>query len=526
MHKDYTNEEKFILDLCSSLIKGSSIPYNKNLNWGNIIELLELHQILPLIYPFINKYLSQELKHQTSKLISINKTIIKSNINEIETIAKSAREKGINIIFYKGVVQSQIIYNDNFYRNFGDIDILVEEKDMKAMGSILSNLDYLHIAGADNLVSNNKRKYEILPFQMYKGSWKSHELYEYVKKTNNEKSVFSVVELKRYFHRLVNENGIKYFYKNTQEVVLESIPIPTFNLEFTLIHLFINTYINAESILAGGPKLKDYIDLSMFLTQNTTNLNWIKVNYYIDYLNIGDEVASVIKNLIAIGFIEKYLVDNFKINNFSQSQSIQRQDKQILIWELPFEKRLFQNKVQHWHYMTRKYKEHCYSFDNINYKKAEFVGGNKRIHRRLTNKRDCIDLEYSISYCNEILLVTFEINYLLNLEKNFIITFLIIDKDINSNSMYSHEYSIYRKNEEIFITNKRNGSTNIQDISENNTHHVNIYIPSSLLSLKNNTKLAYEILIEEKVHKNLSMVVGKETLSNDPCVNPPVIQLV
>ena len=76
---------------------------------------------------------------------SIYMDIVKYNMlmtNELLNVLKVFEEKNIDCIPFKGPVLSKLIYGDITFRQYGDLDILINTKDFELVISLLTKLEY------------------------------------------------------------------------------------------------------------------------------------------------------------------------------------------------------------------------------------------------------------------------------------------------------------------------------------------------------------------------------------------------
>ncbi len=122
-----------------------------DLNFNSLIELAIAHRIIPLVYKSLNKLHMDEIikkEKQSIKFLFVNLKslylqIAKQNMlmsAELIHTIKLLKKNDIKALVLKGPVLSQMAYGDITLRHFGDLDILVDEKDLfKAATTITSN---------------------------------------------------------------------------------------------------------------------------------------------------------------------------------------------------------------------------------------------------------------------------------------------------------------------------------------------------------------------------------------------------
>lgn len=138
-------EDDFIL----SLINNNSnkiIDYleKDDLNWKYINVAITKNKIRILFSHILSSYISKIKQDHIKKYIKkslieydINKKIY---LNELNSIKQKFLDENIDFILLKGLA---ITYKG--YRDFGDLDILIKEKDLLSASEILNELNYYYI---------------------------------------------------------------------------------------------------------------------------------------------------------------------------------------------------------------------------------------------------------------------------------------------------------------------------------------------------------------------------------------------
>ena len=149
---DTSREEKLILD-CLTIDKDNShaldalIKPGEAINWGNAVSLSGRHDVASLLYASLSKSSFREnIPQDLFKLLKdgyfanfYRNTILWT---EFISISYSAREAGIALIPFKGIILSHLLYGDIGLRMFADMDILVKQGDLPVIKGILINRGY------------------------------------------------------------------------------------------------------------------------------------------------------------------------------------------------------------------------------------------------------------------------------------------------------------------------------------------------------------------------------------------------
>lgn len=106
------------------------------------------HGVFPLVYHTLKEFQNIIPKDTFQKIKSINMDIVKQNMmmtSELLKVMKLLEENDIEAISFKGPVLAQMAYGDITLRQYVDLDILVDEKDVEQSIKMLLDNDYKNI---------------------------------------------------------------------------------------------------------------------------------------------------------------------------------------------------------------------------------------------------------------------------------------------------------------------------------------------------------------------------------------------
>ena len=148
INNHFSTELKLLIFLSQDKINNNQDFNTSGVNWNTFIDLCKKHRLV-----------SHVLKHSTflannmpvayyEKLIEIRLEHSKKSLNyavhAIRIHQKFAEQK-INHLYFKGPLLSLELYKDIGYRNFGDIDILVDKADVEKAKDLIEELDFICI---------------------------------------------------------------------------------------------------------------------------------------------------------------------------------------------------------------------------------------------------------------------------------------------------------------------------------------------------------------------------------------------
>ena len=126
--------------------KKMDIPLNDEFNWAELIEECRQHQILSLVYSGISKEslknIDNNILEQWKKETFMSGVYQINHIKQISSVLNIFDANNIPVIVLKGLVVRDL-YPKSELRTMGDADILVHEKDLDKVSSILTGLGYV-----------------------------------------------------------------------------------------------------------------------------------------------------------------------------------------------------------------------------------------------------------------------------------------------------------------------------------------------------------------------------------------------
>jgi hypothetical protein len=144
-------EEKLLV-LCARMHIGKDTTeeihkiLTDGIDWECVVQMTNDHNIVPLVYRSLESIASAaipdtiraELKRQVQVDVQGNLSLTK----ELLELLRLFNQQGIRAIPYKGPVLAASVYHDLAVRSFGDIDILVNERDVLFAINLLTSNGY------------------------------------------------------------------------------------------------------------------------------------------------------------------------------------------------------------------------------------------------------------------------------------------------------------------------------------------------------------------------------------------------
>ncbi len=155
VNKRLSKDFQFLIACCQATPSPEDIKFIRSfLNQQHsmldtLIQLANQHGILPLVYYNIKTHtIDLEIQKFLPDLKQNYLAIAQRNIlmsAELIRIMKLFKDNGIKALAFKGPTLSQMLYGDITLRQFGDLDILLKEKDIYDAANILINSGFINL---------------------------------------------------------------------------------------------------------------------------------------------------------------------------------------------------------------------------------------------------------------------------------------------------------------------------------------------------------------------------------------------
>lgn len=144
--KQFPNELRYIIQISgASQVNPAFVEVPHNFRWDRFIMLVQQHQLTSLVFPYLSARKDQIPETFYGKIKSIHYRNTRKALAHVEqTIhlqSLFSRNK-IPALFIKGVVLSQMLYNDPALKNSIDIDILVPFEQIGQTAGLLNEQGY------------------------------------------------------------------------------------------------------------------------------------------------------------------------------------------------------------------------------------------------------------------------------------------------------------------------------------------------------------------------------------------------
>jgi len=292
-----SDDIKFLITCCKTELSEDDITFiiqsiqHPSFNIQHLLSLANQHGILPLVYKTL-KNLSKEnasprslslskctqystFKQLLSELKVAYTNIVQRNMlmsAELIHIMKLLEDHGIEALAFKGPTLSQMAYGDITLRQYSDLDILVEEKDLYCAAKLIVNQNYEPMNSIEFL--KNKAKLHV------------EKNYEFYDKKHGIK-----VEI---HWRLLNASFWKKFkeydvFTTQQYTNINHTTIPTLNTKILLL------YLCNHGASHMWERLGWIVDIDRLIKSEGDSFNWVEI------MTLASSLQSRITLLLGLG---------------------------------------------------------------------------------------------------------------------------------------------------------------------------------------------------------------------------------
>lgn len=275
----------YIIKITSGMLYGNGLIFDPAYDTEEFWDLAKEHKLESSILHYQQKQFRFESSH-----VKWNEDNYKQYIKDVIEVGEGLKADGITPVFVKGIFLSKTIYGDWYYRNLGDIDILVDEANFDKTFYAMCDMGYRKVEDINN---NTPRLILGKNF---------HEIKMYKKD--------SIVEVKRGVAAI--DTDFHQWLLQKRIMVLNNTCLYTLDIYHTALLLFAQAFINNEGkVVFYKCRLREYFDVA-YLIVNCHELNWDKLKKLSDHYELTHEVYSVIKSVDEI----YHLPDEFMNNIF------------------------------------------------------------------------------------------------------------------------------------------------------------------------------------------------------------------
>lgn len=257
MTNSYEIKYNLIIESCKLEPDNTIIQnYMKNIrDWSSLLDISYVHGVLPLVYKTLKKqenFPSEALSMFKMQNMQIAQTNMQMSA-ELVRIVKILDENDIKYMAIKGPVLSQIIHGNTIERQYADLDILVDKKDLYKAGELLLENSYTSDKNIKFL--KNKTLLSVAKDFLF---------------TSNHNNIELELHWKLFLDRQVKESGIDMFSSDYIASSINAYDIKTLKLEHFLLYLCLHGSKHLWE------RIEWVVDIDRLIKENAT-INWDEI---------------------------------------------------------------------------------------------------------------------------------------------------------------------------------------------------------------------------------------------------------
>ncbi|HEY2493746.1 MAG TPA: nucleotidyltransferase family protein [Paenibacillus sp.] len=488
-----------------------------NINWNTLYDLAIEQKMLPLVYnilrdsiPFSYRVCYQETCESMKKM---NHLIFE------EIKALSERGDIEEMLFIKGAVLSQLLYDDPFIRTSGDIDTLIREDRLGKIDKLLKDEGYFQACGKGDVYTPDYDNFEILPYPILK-EYSHHEYFEYYKQSGTD---HVILELQRYIHNTITSEHIDRFLDSSRLLMINGVKVRTLDTDHTLLYLIESLHTDANWY-HRGPKLNKYLELALFIRKYEKDIDWEGVLQKANEFQMLDIVHDIFNDLNELfrSLIPEERVEQYKYSYRSKSLP--------LVWDTSLVERLFQSYEGRMLEIFKNLKTICYCTESLNhavkipyYNERDHNDNQSEHYLYVSNDKYNFVLTYLPTIDSTNLAFTFYLPHdLMQSLYDWEVILNTIDPCMESSILDWHTFSFAKREGDIQLNVSSCGSIERVGDSE-----VRIQIPLSEFDQSSTEQaLAYKIIIRERVYAEIYHTLNSDGYTDKSFwLSPSLIQV-
>ena len=287
-------------------------------------------------------------------------------IQEIKNILTIANSNGARVVLIKGLANAITIFQSQYQRGFGDIDIIVRGCNLVSFANKLRRI------GFQNYDTLGKQQFTLL--ERLEEHYSFHEL-------TLHKTVNGVqVELEiKHTSSAVNVQEMERLLQDTEILTIGSCKVECLDLTGTFFHACCNAYTNAE--LNNQCFLRNYYEVFEIIRDHCEQINYKRLECLAKEFNKTNVIKLVLWQVNQLFCMDKY--KHFFPAQLQWNTSEDKSEACFVKWDVPFRERVLEG--YRYERFLSLYCERCYSSENPNCDYSQTISGQGKVTYCLYN---------------------------------------------------------------------------------------------------------------------------------------------
>jgi hypothetical protein len=267
--------------------------------WENLFAVATKTKIFALLFQCTKELLPKTISAQFEERYAKHLQRVENQIEVLQKISAVCAQENLRYVLLKGLALSHLVYGDFTTRQSGDMDIIVDAKDLTRCDYVMRSCGLYQPDWSIGQALQSRKISQFLQFQKreslpYPSKRKAHDnqLAPYY---SNERQL--KVEVHDGFAHIAPDYIRKMLWMTS--VIDAGGKVRVLDKEHTFLCLLVTAYENSETFYAcidNELNLRDYIDIHSYLHNQALKPNWGKIADLIERLDLKEIVSVVHAN--------------------------------------------------------------------------------------------------------------------------------------------------------------------------------------------------------------------------------------
>ncbi len=267
-------------------------------SWIRLIGLSQKTRVFPLVFDCLQSYMPLSIQEEALRLYVKHQHRANNQLSILKSLEPFAKEQGLRFLPFKGIACSKVIYGNYHTRQTGDIDILIDSKDVALCDYVLRSQGFFQPDWTMGFRLGSRKQAQVLQFKA------KQSIPFPVRRKAHDSQLSPYYDAKTYTKIEVHD-GMYYLPEPLlKEALWLTEPLGETELEAfdptrTMLCLILAAYENSENYYAcqdGDTNLRDYVDMH-FLTKNRgSEIDWGYLKQLFKGESLSDIAAIVCSN--------------------------------------------------------------------------------------------------------------------------------------------------------------------------------------------------------------------------------------
>lgn len=262
--------QQYLIEITQNMLYGKKEEFSKEYDTCSFWELARRHRMDHAIRHYFSTWSDFKSNHSIDVYVEPD-----VYLEELKKICQRFNQEKMEYRVVKGIFLSECVFHDLFYRNVGDIDLVVQEDDFHRAYYVMREMGY---SLTDELGDDGPKLTLGINF---------HEMK--MRKEN------IVAEIKRGVSAI--DTNFKPWFSNYRTVEVDGLSIYTLDEFHTVLLMFSQAFVNNEGkVVFYKCRLRDYFDVAYHMINNV-NFDWGCLRKLADKYELTHQIFAVMRSV-------------------------------------------------------------------------------------------------------------------------------------------------------------------------------------------------------------------------------------